>query len=176
MNGLRCTLPVLALLPVAFGGCMRSEEHRPSAPPVEKTAAAPAEKAAAPPAEDAAARPAGNPAAEKQARQAAVEWLAMVDAGDYAGSWDAAAGYFRAAITKDKWQQALTAVRAPLGKLVSREFTSAQYTASLPGAPDGEYVVIQFATAFENKAASVETVTPMMDKDGKWRVSGYYIR
>jgi hypothetical protein len=69
-----------------------------------------------------------------------------------------------------------TAARTPLGKLVSREFTSAQYASSLPGAPDGEYVVIQFATAFENKAASVETVTPMMDKDGKWRVSGYYIR
>jgi len=168
MNGLRCTLSTLALLPVAFGGCMRSEEHRPSTPPVEKTDAPPPEKADAP--------PAGNPAAEKQAREAARAWLGLVDAGDYSGSWDAAAGYFRAAITKDKWRQALTAARAPLGKLVSREFTSAQYATSLPGAPDGEYVVIQFATAFENKAASVETVTPMMDKDGKWRVSGYYIR
>ncbi len=161
MNGLRCTLPVLALLPVALGGgCMRSEEHRPAAPPVEKTEAPPA----------------GNAAAEKQARRAAVAWLALVDAGDYSGSWDAAAGYFRAAITKDKWRQALTPVRTPLGKLVSREFKSAQYATSLPGAPDGEYVVIQFATAFENKAASVETVTPMLDKDGKWRVSGYFIK
>ena len=168
MDGLRCTLSALALLPVAVGGCVRSEEHRPSAPPVEKADAPPVEKTAAP--------PAGNPAAEKPARQAARTWLALVDAGDHSGSWDAGAGYFRAAITKDKWQQALTAVRAPLGKLVSREFTSAQYASSLPGAPDGEYVVIQFATAFENKAASVETVTPMLDKDGKWRVSGYYIK
>lgn len=27
-----------------------------------------------------------------------------------------------------------------------------------------------------NKKSAIETVTPMMDKDGKWRVSGYYIK
>ena len=46
----------------------------------------------------------------------------------------------------------------------------------LPGAPDGEYVVFQFSTAFEHKRAAVETVTPMMDADGQWRVSGYFVR
>jgi hypothetical protein len=45
----------------------------------------------------------------------------------------------------------------------------------LPGAPDGEYVVIQFESSFEKKKSAVETVTPMLEKDGKWRVSGYYI-
>jgi hypothetical protein len=28
----------------------------------------------------------------------------------------------------------------------------------------------------ENKAAAVETVTPMLDADGVWRVSGYFVR
>ncbi len=46
----------------------------------------------------------------------------------------------------------------------------------MPGAPDGEYVVIQYDSSFEHKQAAVETVTPMLDKDGKWRVSGYYIK
>jgi hypothetical protein len=36
--------------------------------------------------------------------------------------------------------------------------------------------VIQFATSFENKKTAVETVTPMRDGDGAWRVSGYFIR
>ena len=53
---------------------------------------------------------------------------------------------------------------------------TATYKTSLPGAPDGEYVVIQFDTSFENKKAAIETVTPMMDQDGTWRVSGYYIK
>ena len=51
-----------------------------------------------------------------------------------------------------------------------------QYAESLPGAPDGEYVVILFKTSFEGKAEAVETVTPMRDADGEWRVAGYYIR
>ncbi len=47
---------------------------------------------------------------------------------------------------------------------------------SLPGAPDGEYVVISYETSFTNKKSAIETVTPMLDKDGKWRVSGYFIK
>jgi hypothetical protein len=51
-----------------------------------------------------------------------------------------------------------------------------QYMTSLPGAPVGEYVLIRYDTTFGKKKSSVETITPMMDKDGRWRVSGYYIR
>jgi hypothetical protein len=53
---------------------------------------------------------------------------------------------------------------------------SAKYTRTLPGAPDGEYVVIQYSAAFEKRQSAVETVTPMFDRDGKWRASGYYIK
>jgi hypothetical protein len=63
-----------------------------------------------------------------------------------------------------------------MGKLISRKVKTQVYKTSLPGAPDGEYVVIQFETSFKNKKAAVETVTPMMDEDGVWRVSGYYIK
>ena len=87
-----------------------------------------------------------------------------------------AAQLFKAAVTKQQWEQSMVGVRRPLGKLISRKVKSKQYATSLPGAPDGEYVVIQFQTSFENKRAAIETVTPMLDKDGKWRVSGYYIK
>ena len=70
----------------------------------------------------------------------------------------------------------MLAVRKPLGKLISRKVKTNVYTSSLPGAPDGDYVVIQFDTSFENKKTAVETITPMLDKDGVWRVSGYYIK
>lgn len=53
---------------------------------------------------------------------------------------------------------------------------SQRYRTTLPGAPDGEYVVIQFKASFENKKAAVETVTPLLDKDGQWRVSGYFMK
>ena len=114
--------------------------------------------------------------AEKQSVAAAESWLAQVDDGKYGESWDAAADYLKNAVTKDDFVKSLNAARKPLGKLKSREVKSREYRTSLPGAPDGEYVVIQFKTVFENKKSAIETVTPMLDKGGKWKVSGYYIR
>jgi hypothetical protein len=37
-------------------------------------------------------------------------------------------------------------------------------------------VVIQYETVFEKKQAAIDTITPMLENDGKWRVSGYYIK
>jgi hypothetical protein len=84
--------------------------------------------------------------------------------------------YFKGAVSREQWQQSMESVRKPLGKKLSRSPKSKQYLTSLPGAPDGAYVVIQFQTSFEHKKSAIETVTPMRDSDGKWRVSGYYIR
>ena len=64
----------------------------------------------------------------------------------------------------------------PLGKVESRKLKSAAYTKTLPGAPDGEYVKIQYHNRFEHKQEAVETVVQMLDKDGNWRVSGYFIK
>lgn len=119
---------------------------------------------------------AAEPGKEKAAVSAAETWVALVDNEKYAESWKEAAEYFRNAVNQEHWEQAAHAVRKPLGKLVSRNVKTATYKTALPGAPDGEYVVIEFETVFENKKAAVETVTPMMDKDGKWRVSGYFVK
>jgi hypothetical protein len=113
---------------------------------------------------------------EAAAQKQADAWLLTVDAGKYPESWDQAAALFKKALTREQWQQAVAGARGPLGKLVSRSVKSKQYTKTLPGAPDGEYVVIQYESSFENKKSAVETVTPMRDPDGVWRVSGYFIR
>ena len=91
---------------------------------------------------------------------AAEAWLQHVDRGEFAESWKTAAVLFRQAVPKEKWLAKIRAARAPLGDAeVGRE-----------------YVVIQFKTVFEEAAFAVETVTPMKDPDGEWRVSGYYIK
>ena len=113
---------------------------------------------------------------ERMAIAVAESWLELVDNGKYGESWDEAAVYFRGAITRGQWDQSLKAVRTPLGARVSRTLKSTRYMTSLPGAPDGEYVVIQFEASFANKKSAIETVTPMKDPDGKWRVSGLFIR
>lgn len=117
-----------------------------------------------------------NEELEKKAIEAANDWLKLVDNNHYEESWETASTLFKAAVSKEQWKQSLLAVRKPLGRLLKREIKSKQYTTSLPGAPDGEYVVIQYATSYENKKSTIETVTPMLDKDGKWKVYGYYIK
>jgi hypothetical protein len=115
-------------------------------------------------------------AVKQEAQKAAASWLSLVDAGKYPDSWSSAASVFRKAVTQQQWQAAVQSVRDPLGKVKTRQLKSATYSTSLPGAPDGEYVVIQYQTTFEHKQSAIETVTPMRDADGRWRVSGYYIR
>ena len=120
---------------------------------------------------------AGNSIKETAAAVSSAEnWLNMIDEGKYSSSWKESAELFRNAIKQEQWEQSLQAVRKPLGKLITRKLKTKTYTTALPGGPDGEYVVIVFDTSFENKKSAVETVTPMKDRDGKWRVSGYYIK
>ena len=111
-----------------------------------------------------------------KATAAASSWLALTDAGQYQKSWEQASSLFQASVTNTHWQSALQAARLPLGNLKSRTLKSATFTRSLPGAPSGEYVVIQYDTSFANKAGAVETVTPSREKDGSWKVAGYFIR
>jgi hypothetical protein len=113
---------------------------------------------------------------EQLAQVSSDAWLNGVDSGRYAESWDEAAQSFKAAVTKEQWHSALDKVRTPQGKVLSRKLKSATYTKTLPNAPAGEYVVIQYDTNFEQKPGAVETVVPMLDKDEKWRVSGYFIK
>ena len=112
---------------------------------------------------------------EQAAEKSASDWLALVDAGKYGESWDSAAETFKSAITKEKWVESLTSVRNQTGKFKSRKLKSAQYTENLPNAPAGKYVVIQYDSSFDIGPA-VETVAPTQEKDGSWKVSGYFVK
>lgn len=119
------------------------------------------------------AQEAGHVAA---ATDAARQWLALTDAGKPGESWDQGAPAMRSAVTREKWSEVMGAVRAPLGAVTSRTMKTAEYKKTIPGAPEGEYVIIQYDTEFANKAGASETVVPMRAADGSWKVSGYFIK
>lgn len=125
-----------------------------------------------------AASPGPNPksAAEKAATSAAQAWLALIDGGNYAKSWQEASAFLQGAVTQKAWEDAMENARKPLGKLASREAKIAQSVTALPGAPDGQYVVMRFETSFANKKSAIETVTFMLGKDGQWKSAGYLIK
>ncbi len=109
------------------------------------------------------------------ALQAAREWLALVDAGQFSDSWKRSSSLFRRTVPAGKWEESLTLRREPLGKLISRKVLFSRYTNALPGAPDRSYVIIQYEALYEGNRSAIETVMPLYD-DGEWRVSGYFIR
>jgi uncharacterized protein DUF4019 len=112
---------------------------------------------------------------EAAAESAFRAWLALVDSRNYAESWNMASSLFRQSIPQSQWQTATENARAPLGALISRKLRSATFTRTVPGAPEGECVIVIFTSSFETKDNGIETVTSMVDADGTWRVSGYYI-
>lgn len=114
-------------------------------------------------------------AGEAAAVAVATTWLQQVDSGDYEGSWKSAASFFKSKLTSSGWQSTLTQVRKPLGKVLRRTLKSKTPMTQAPGAPAGQYLVIQYNTDFEKKGGSIEIVTPMLEKDGSWKVSGYFI-
>lgn len=113
---------------------------------------------------------------EKAALSSAQSWMKLVDRGKYDESWKTAAEFFRSKVKLEEWVKMMETGRKPFGALVSRKITSSWYKTSLPGAPDGEYVIFQFETAFADRKGIMETVTSMLEKDGKWRMVGYFIK
>lgn len=113
---------------------------------------------------------------EQAAQAAAEQWLALIDAGQYGPGWQNAAPFFKNQISEAQLRTTLETVRKPLGNVVSRKLKRARSTKNVPGAPNGAYVILQFATDFANQKDAVETVTPMLTPDGRWKVSGYFIK
>lgn len=101
-------------------------------------------------------------------------WLGRIDAGDYAPSWDAASELFRKAVTKEVWAESLEKFRRPFGRMVSRTVISKTEMVRDDGAA-GTQLVVQFKTAFADGKGAVETVTFVLEKDGRWKAAGYFI-
>ena len=112
----------------------------------------------------------------KLAESESITWLELIDTAKYDIGYDKAADLFKKAVSKEKWIESMNIYRLPLGKMIKREMKSSRYSTQMPSAPDGEYFIIQYATVFDKKKESVETITVMKDIDHHWRVSGYYIK
>ena len=112
---------------------------------------------------------------KKAAKDAAEAWLKLADEGKYAEAWEQCSANFKRLVPKEKLEQQLTTVRGPLGQMTSRIINNSVYSTTAPGAPDGEYVRMQFVSSFTQKRAAIETITVMLDPDGKWRVWQYLI-
>lgn len=167
------------ILGLSIGVTACATAQAPTQTPTEPPAATPTETQTAPttptvqdPMAPAPQAPAPGGSGLAAADAVAQQWIALVDAGQYAESWQAAGKLFQANMQQQNWVQALTSARTPLGKAVSREMTGHEAKTDIPGAPAGQYALVGFATNFEAQADIIETVTLYLE-DGQWKVVGY---
>lgn len=105
----------------------------------------------------------------------AERFLKLVDADDWAGSWEAAGSFFQAETTADEWASVVEPLRQPLGTVAERRLVTVQRADSLPGAPEGEYEVLQFQTKFEGREKLVLETVVMLSGQNGWEVTGYFM-
>jgi DNA-binding CsgD family transcriptional regulator len=111
-----------------------------------------------------------------QASTASAEaWAKLLDGQRWAESWASSGGVFRSKVTQADWTATVQPLRQKLGTVSSRSLKSISSATSLPGVPDGEYKIVQFATVFANKPDAVEAVVLAHENSG-WKVIGYFIR
>lgn len=92
--------------------------------------------------------------AENQARG----FLQQLDQGQSDESWQATSAHFQAINDQARWKIRQQVIRASYGPLLSRAFKNVSYRTSFSLSPDGEYVIVQFRSSYQNKAESIETV------------------
>ena len=102
-------------------------------------------------------------------------WVSLLDGQHWAETWRSAGIIFKTQMPEARWPSVIEPVRRPLGAVSSRSFLNATATTSLPGAPAGEYQIIQFTTAFATKPGAIETIVLAHEPSG-WKVDGYFIR
>jgi hypothetical protein len=121
-------------------------------------------------------RPVGSrPDWEREATSVARSWLRLVDDGRHPASWATAAPLLQEEVGPRAWDEALRAVRGPLGRCHWRKLESTTVVEGPAGDLRGPYVVIRFGSVFERNRHAVETITPMLGPDGGWRVAAYFI-
>ncbi len=115
-------------------------------------------------------------AEDKESIEAAQKWLELLDAGKMGTAWDVSAKHLKSVVTRAEWIKGIKDARKPYGKLKSRTAERFARSHSLPGAPEGDYTIIEFSSVFANGKKASEQVIWMFEPGEIWRVSGYFIR
>jgi hypothetical protein len=115
-----------------------------------------------------------------EAVTAASAWLALVDAEDYTGSYDASSDMLKEQVSSQQWADALGSVQLQLSAIdgtdvdfSNRDLISAERLEDIPELPEGEFVMVRYRTAHSH-VNLMELVTLRQEPDA-WRVVGYFV-
>ncbi len=105
------------------------------------------------------------------------DFIKLIDAKQYAQSWDVASDYFKQSVSRSDWVGQVRKAREPLGNVVVRSMKKSEPQKNPPGAPPGDYLLLTFDTKFaDSEPSRTETLPLIKGADGRWRAVGYFIR
>jgi hypothetical protein len=113
---------------------------------------------------------------DKEAVEAGKKWLELLDAGKSGVAWDSASKQLQSVVKRDPFIAQVRAARKPLGKLESRTAVKFARAHDIPGAPTGDYAIIEFDGKYANGKHLSEQLVWTIDDAGIWRVAGYFYR
>ena len=109
---------------------------------------------------------------DEPARDAAMQWLRVVDSGNYKGATLMISEQVRGL---QDWANYFAAHRASLGRTKNRQIVEVKHASTVPGDPElRQHDIIRFKTSFEHKPIAMEEI--VMTKMGCcWEVWGYEV-
>ena len=116
----------------------------------------------------------GTKTQQLEAEAAARRYLAMIDGGDFQGTWDHSGPAIRAQSGEFAWKNMLKLTAKTLGGASERELEGFGFSTRIDtSVPVGEYVLVQF----KNTSGSVTTAEKVvMQKDqSEWKIIGYFV-
>jgi hypothetical protein len=113
---------------------------------------------------------------DKDAIDAGKKWLELLDADKSGVAWDSASKQLQSVVKREAFIADVRNARKPLGKLESRSAVKFARAHQLPGAPAGDYTIIEFEATYAGGKHLSEQVIWTIEEGDVWRVAGYFYR
>lgn len=113
-----------------------------------------------------------TPDEKAAAREVALQWLQLVDSGNYK---DATLMISEQARGSRDWANYFAARRAPLGRVNNRNIAEVKHASTVPGDTQlRPHAIMRFKTSFEHNAAAIEQIV-MTKMSCCWEVWNYSV-
>jgi hypothetical protein len=102
----------------------------------------------------------------------AMEWLAIVDKGDFNTAYGMATKALQLTIPQNEWVTMMQVMKGSLGQVTERKVIDIRTAKDPAGAPQGDYMIFVYETTFSSGKKATEIIS-LQEYNGVWRVYSY---
>lgn len=114
--------------------------------------------------------------AHEALEEKATNYLKLLDQGLYEKAWFDMSEIFHGLNIPQLWEKRQATIRTAYGAMYSRRLHHISYRQTYNLSPDGQYVIVQFKSSFQNKLDIIETIVLDCRVDSECSVREYIIR